>query len=270
MQNDGSLVDLTPKFSDPTVFDQITGVMELREYDGQLYVGTLGYLGGFALVRSSDPHNAGIDEWEVITSDGFGTEFAAQGGTSANAYPWSSVVIDGVYYLGTFQTNSESSVIDEKLGFDVPLLDGRGQIWYSHDGKTWHILEDNGFDSPFTYGVRELLEWDGKLVATTASNLFLPDIFSDPYLSTLARAGGLTQGILESWLAENHPEHASLVLAALDGKWGENGWTADLPYIGFEVYAGKIAPIPLPATALLLLGGLAGLGMCRHRALRLA
>jgi hypothetical protein len=248
----GVFVDATPQFADPNIVGGNSGVMQLFEFQGQFYLGTVNYSEGFTLLRTADPTDAGT--WEVITTDGFASQFAGMGGTTDNAYSWSTQVIDGVLYLGTFNTGATGGVFDDKFGLDIPL-DGRGQIWYSTDGINWKILEDNGFDSPFTYGFRTMTTWNDQLVVGTASNMFLPDFLSTPYsaeefaeLISLLTANGLTD--LVDALSEYYHFAAD-----------------SLPYIGTQVYMSTPAgsPIPEPGTLLLLGSGLIGILWYRRK-----
>ncbi|MEM6889814.1 MAG: VPLPA-CTERM sorting domain-containing protein [Pseudomonadota bacterium] len=240
------------------------GVMEIREFNGKTFVGALDYQGGFKLLYTEDQH---IDEhsvWSTVTTSGF----AEEGGTQSNAYPWSSVEIDGVYYLGTFSTNRSDSPLDTILGVDVPG-EGRGEIWYSEDGVSWKILEDNGFDSALTYGVREMVDWQGKLTVGTASNLFVPDLLSSPY-AEYANLG--FEEFLQQMAAELPQVTAMLTqigasheeMAALLGFWeGPLEGEGRSPFKGFEVYSAH--PVPLPAGALLLISAMLALPALRRR-----
>ena len=82
------------------------GVMELRVFNGHLYVGLLSYRDGFALIRTSIDDTIWNDwvGWEEITLNGFAEEQVDELGfrKAINPYPWSSTVADGVYYIGTF------------------------------------------------------------------------------------------------------------------------------------------------------------------------
>lgn len=245
LKSDGTLVNLTPNL---TGINENEGVMQLFEYKGQFYLGTVNYENGFTLLRTSTPDNQ--NSWQEITRDGFESE-GFPGGTHYNAYAWSTQIIDGVLYLGTFNTNTENSWIDQIVGSDIPM-DGRGQLWYTEDGLNWQILEDNGFDSMFTYGFRTMTTYNGNLVIGTASNLFFPDFFSMPYTDY---SFDLFSMFLDEMGLEMSPEEAE----ALYAKFGEIGleYCECLPYIGTQVFMSK--PIPEPSTWLLLLCGLAGM-----------
>jgi hypothetical protein len=81
--------------------------MQLQIFNGNLFVGLLSYEDGFALVKTvSEPLEADPDtwEWEIVTLDGFQDEQIDICGESkaTNPYPWSSVVVNDQYYIGTF------------------------------------------------------------------------------------------------------------------------------------------------------------------------
>lgn len=245
-----NLADITPVVPTTGPGDDTLGVMELRSFGDQFYLGTLGYAGGFTLLRTVDPLTADpATGWQQITGSGF-SEFP--GGTSANAYPWSSAVFGEHYYLGTFQLTGTGPF--DGLA-DPFLFGGRAQLWRSADGLDWELVEDNGFDSLFTYGIRELVVWNETLAAVTASNLFVPDLFSAPYLHLASFGQGDLAGWLLAAIADGLlPTAAVDKFAALHEK---------LPYVGFEVYLAR--PVPLPAPALLLTAAMAGLFMAGRR-----
>lgn len=265
--DNGSLVSITP--TNPGLASG-SGVMEIREFEGQTYLGVLDYLGGFKLVHTDDPF-AESATWNEITLDGFGN-FGEPGGPS-NAYPWSSIVINDVYYIGTFSTNREGTLLEEILGVDVPL-DGRAQIWYSDDGKNWKILEDDAYDTVFTYGIRSMTEWRGDLTVATASNLFVPDLFSEPYFDLPDDFMNMSSEQFALWFQQEYPsmsalfatEYSSEEIAQTFSFLGGRGDYGDglLPYKGFQVYSATPVPLP-PSVALLGSTLLAGAWYGRRR-----
>jgi hypothetical protein len=256
--NGGPPVDVTPNYPD----NGDSGVMQLINYNGKFLLGTVNYTGGFSLLETTDPTDP--NSWNVVTLDGFGTEYPSMGGSSANAYSWSSQEVGGVLYLGTFNTNKPNSWLDQLLGTDVPL-DGRGQIWYTEDGSHWKILEDNGFDSIFTYGFRTMTQYDNRLVVGSASNMFLPDLFSTPY------------GIeFLSGLLDSEDFDLELIARLLDSKKLdlrqftrlfdiEGGFGSHFPYIGTQVFVSGPASVPEPSTLFLLASGLLGLAGLKRK-----
>ncbi|MEO1592816.1 MAG: hypothetical protein AAFU71_16210 [Cyanobacteria bacterium J06632_22] len=231
--------DVTPNV-DADVIEGNQGVMQLYSFNGNFFLGTVNYGEGFTLLKTADPSDPN-STWDVVTTDGFGSEFA--GGTPDNAYAWSTQIVNDVLYLGTFNTGAEAGV----LGPDIPL-DGRGQLWHSTDGHTWEILEDNGFDVPFSYGFRTMTTWNDQLVVGSASNLFFPDLLSSPYPEYLE---ALAPDELEELIAYLKRE------GVLDLKPED--------YIGTRVYVGKSKAVPEPTSAAVSLATLAALGLLRKR-----
>jgi hypothetical protein len=94
--------------------------------------------------------------------------------------------------------------------------------------------------------------WNDRLVIGTASNMFMPDLLSDPYTQmtldesiALLRAQGF--GPVADWL-------------------GSMDLDAQLPYIGAEVYiSNSVTAVPVPSSLILVGLGLASL---RHRCRR--
>ncbi|GAB5470782.1 MAG: hypothetical protein Kilf2KO_38120 [Rhodospirillales bacterium] len=139
-----NLTDVTPALP---IDDQ--GVMQIVEFGGYLYLGSVNYLGGTSLFRTTDPGNP--ESWEVITSDGFLTDGAgnellgdelAELGIGGLTYTWQTAVVDGVLYIGDFNGQ-------------------QGLLLKSEDGVSFEIIRD-GEGNPVefgsaAYGIRQLL-----------------------------------------------------------------------------------------------------------------
>ena len=232
--NDGaSFNNVTPSFGGDALAN--VGVMKLIEYQGQLYLGTVNYQDGFTLLRTADPSNP--KGWEVITTDGFGNP--------SNAYSWAMTEFENKLYLGTFNSGLFGGVIDQLLGLPVPL-DGRAQLWGSNDGLTWGQLVDDGFESRFTYGIRSMLVSDDQLFVGTASNFFL----YDPQTLLALFQSQAFQATLQQ-LFGNSP----FDLAALTQQLGALLQNLDPNWIGTQIYAGQLQPVPLPGAILFLGSG---------------
>jgi len=170
--------------------------MELRVWNGYLYVGLLSYEDGFALIRTDTE----TISWEIITEDGFYQEQIDQIGLpkAKNPYPWSSAVVNGKYYIGTF-----AGVLNRGVGMGgnpLDLFDSRAQLWSSTDGTEWMLEEHDAFGEEFTYGFRTMQATSkGDLYIGTASHLFLPDISRPPYTDYFGEglSGDLNKDICE-------------------------------------------------------------------------
>lgn len=239
--------NVTPLFSDPSIVAGNAGVMKLQEFKGRLALSTVNYSEGFTLLHTDDPSDA--TSWTVTTTTGFNDEYAA--GNDTNAYGWDFEVLSDKVYMTTFEMGRENSPIDQMLGFDVPL-DGRAQLWVTDDFlSSWEIVEDNGWDSMFTYGGRTMTTWNDRLVIGTASNMFVPDLFSDPYSQ-------MTLDETMVFLRAQGYDSAADWLEALN--LDEN-----LPYIGAEVYmSNAVSAVPSPSALVLVAIGLVSL-QTRHR-----
>ncbi|HPR51991.1 MAG TPA: PEP-CTERM sorting domain-containing protein [Deltaproteobacteria bacterium] len=223
--------DVTPIFDGCDDLSNL-GVMKLIEYDGRLYLGTVNYENGFTLLCTEDTSDR--NGWTVITTNGLGDP--------SNAYSWAMEEWNDKLYLGTFNDGLFSGIYDP-----VPIpLDGRGQLWCS-DGTNWSQVVDDGFGSRFNYGIRTMtVTSDNRLVLGTASNMMIPDpsIINPYFMSLLGNIDGVDITALSSQLASLSSDN----------------------WIGAEVWAtknGSQAPVPEPATILLLGIGLAGLAKFR-------
>ena len=155
-----SLDDVTPKFRGSRFLVNL-GVMKLIEYKGELYLGTTNIVSGFTLLRSSTPDNR--RSWKVITTRGMGDW--------SNAYCWSMVEYKNKLYLGTFNTGLASGA----FGVLPDVHNGSAQLFSSYDGLKWTLEMDDGFDAPFTYGIRNMVASGEKLYLGTAANVVIPD-----------------------------------------------------------------------------------------------
>ena len=137
-----TLTDLTPQ--NVELGDQ--GVLQINEFRGQLYLGSVNYLGGASLFRTSDPDDP--TAWEIVTTDGFQTDGAgdellddelAALGVEQSFYTWQSAVIGGTFYIGDFNAV-------------------RGLLLASEDGLDWRIVSDDTEFGESAYGIRSLVE----------------------------------------------------------------------------------------------------------------
>jgi hypothetical protein len=134
------------------------GIMTMAVFQDRLFVGTINYLDGFALIRFEVPDASPgeLDSYTILSTDGFGDKI--------NMYVWSMEVFDNTLYLGTFNVFGP-------------------QLWYSFDGDSWEVLISDGFGSRFDWGIRSMAVADGRLFLGTASSV--------PASARLTTPGGL-------------------------------------------------------------------------------
>ena len=146
--------------------------MEIRVFKGHLYVGILSFVRGFALVRtpirsSDDLFNLRRWDWELISGNGFQREQRDQIGEAlaGNDYTWSSAVVNGIYFIGTFAGSKREE-------------QATGQLWASYNGKDWKLLESDVLAaSRYMYGFRTMsvTKDQTKLYIGSAVNMYIPD-----------------------------------------------------------------------------------------------
>ena len=263
LYNSGNGTDfdnVTPVFPGSDALANV-GVMQVQNIGGELVLTTVNYRDGFTLLKSNNAENPG--DWQVVSVDGLGDP--------DNKYGWSSVVIDGVMYLGTFNAGIQGG---QYAPLPIPL-DGRGQIFQSTDGVNWDLVVDDGFDK-FNYGIRTMTELDGKLYAGTASNMLAFDPFAYDWADFLDRHPDLAlpdeianqlpvdQDSILNMLANDQFEEIIAILSGISPEIGEllDLFDISLPLMGTQVWA---AEVPEPGVVALMGLGLFGLMSARGR-----
>ncbi len=132
------LVDVTPE----NVAIDDDGVMQMIEFDGYFYIGSVNYGGGTSLFRTKTPMDR--ESWETITTDGFDSELDSElgaVGVDRLTYTWQMAVVGDTLYIGDF--NNEN-----------------GLLLQSTNGTDFSIVDVTGADGQFgsvAYGVRKLI-----------------------------------------------------------------------------------------------------------------
>jgi hypothetical protein len=146
------------------------GVMEIRVFNNQLYVGVLSFVRGFALVRTpkvDDLLNLSVDDWELVTGNGFQREQRDQldeVNRAGNDYTWSSAEAHGIYFIGTFAGSKQQELAN-------------AQLWASTDGWNWRVIQSDVFlESRYMYGFRTMSLTSDKriLYIGSATNMYIP------------------------------------------------------------------------------------------------
>lgn len=122
-------------------------------------------------------------------------------------------------------------------------------------------MVDDGFGSPFTYGIRSMIvDAEGRLVCGTASNFFIVDLLNSPELLAQFKPGELQECLIKCLGQEGYQ--------CLMEKLLECDWKGKCdPWIGCEVF-GSDYVIPEPLSMSLLATGAIGLLLRRRRIAR--
>lgn len=139
--------------------------LSMQVYNGSLYVGGDGVRRGVAVKNQGaelfriNPDNS----WDLIagvsrsTPSGYKSALSGLGpglGWILNDHMWRMDIFDGRLYVGTFDDStvlrlnpSYSSFVAPELGFD---------LWWTQDGSYYSLVDQNGFQDEFNFGVRTL------------------------------------------------------------------------------------------------------------------
>lgn len=157
------------------------GIFQDRLYVGSLIFG--GLINGLRATKGADLIRIDADDsWETVvgvnsvggTPSGFGTK--------RNAYIWSLIEHDGVFYAGTWDDSiiivaglaSADDFLLGELAVDEstssvglspfnPLLKAGGDLFRSADGVSWENVFRDGLGEADNYGVRNMVTAEGSL-----------------------------------------------------------------------------------------------------------
>lgn len=110
---------------------------------------------------TAEPASAEVpEELRDITANsagGFEEVITGGFGDPQNVYTWSLKSFEGYLYASTAHLAATQSD-----------LDGSAELW-RFDGETWEQITDDGFGNPNNTGIRNLVEWRGKLYAAVVN-----------------------------------------------------------------------------------------------------
>jgi len=139
--------------------------LSMQVFNGSLYVGGDGVRRGVAIQNQGaelfriNPDNS----WDLIagisrsTPNGYKSSQSGLGpgfGWILNDHMWRMDIYDGRLYVGTFDDSTTlrlnptyASAVAPELGFD---------LWWTSDGSYYSLIDQNGFEDQFNFGVRSL------------------------------------------------------------------------------------------------------------------
>lgn len=172
-------------------------IASMHEFKGALYIGTAIQGGGYDAANKIGPAPAELlrvypdDKWEILIGNAretpHGKKYPVSGLTAGmgnffNGYFWSLGSHDGWLYLGTYDSsgmlpwvssggpNSAGKRVLEKVGIkNVISYQGGFELWCSYDGENWLPVHRRGFDNPFNWGVRNMVDSDYGLFVGVAN-----------------------------------------------------------------------------------------------------
>jgi len=139
-------------------------ILGMREFKGQLYVGTVNLDEGCEVWRS-DTGAYGDWEWVIkrgsIYYDGPACPKQPREGDNCNCYAWQIQEFDGELYVGTMNSTSVMEPPIDYAGFE---------LWKSESGDRgdWEFASPNGFGNSDNYGVRNMLTYKNYFYVGTA------------------------------------------------------------------------------------------------------
>ena len=164
-------------------------------FNGQLYMGSLIFVGGFNLETMNFFKGCDIirinpdDTWETVVGDhspgGVGSGF----GNHTNGYLWWMEAHNGWLYAGTLDNSAVLRLLLENFGEVLSvllaadwdqLLNGKmdtidqifeigADLYKTADGVTWYIVSRNGLGNPHNYGIRTMCSVDKYLYVGTTN-----------------------------------------------------------------------------------------------------
>lgn len=163
------------------------GTTPTAVFEGVLYAGTVNFVTGAEVWRSSDSEN-----WTQVNENGFGD--------STNAGACTQMVFNNMLYVGTWklegggelwrtsdgetwtQVNEDgfgdsnnlwaypSAVFDGYMYVGTENFVTGGEIWRSSDGVTWTQVNENGFGDPDNVWAEGIGVFDGSLYVGTRND----------------------------------------------------------------------------------------------------
>jgi len=146
-----------------------TIALSMSVFGGRLYVGGDGVhaasAGGGASSQGAELFRANPDDtWDLVagtarnTPVGFKNPLSGLGpgfGWTLNAHMWRQEIYDNRLYVGTFDESTiyrnspkYAASVKPELGFD---------LWWSPDGAYFSLVDQNGFEDGYNFGVRSLI-----------------------------------------------------------------------------------------------------------------
>ncbi|HXI40108.1 MAG TPA: hypothetical protein VNH83_09020, partial [Bryobacteraceae bacterium] len=157
------------------IFPNVDG-LAFKIFHGDLYVGGDGIHSFFG----AELYRVHADDtWDLVTGEprdtpvGFKQPISGLGpgfGWFMNAHMWRMEVFDDRLYLGTFDLSTTfrnfpilNAVVLPELGTD---------LWWTPDGASWFLVDQNGLGDKFNFGIRSLKKTDWGLFLGTANYFY--------------------------------------------------------------------------------------------------
>lgn len=173
--------------------------LSMQVFNGRLYVGGDG-VQREAGIRAQGAELFRInpdDSWDLISGESRSTPAGQKNALSGlgigfgwqlNDHMWRMNVYDGRMYVGTFDASTTLRTIPAMVRYVTPELGF--DLWWTADGNYFTLVDQNGFEDEFNFGVRTLMDTPYGLFLGSANDYYGLKI----YQGVPATPGGLRLG----------------------------------------------------------------------------
>lgn len=170
----------------------------------QVFQGRL-YIGGDGIQRTAGVKAQGAelfrinpdDSWDLVSGESRSTPAGQKNAVSGlgiglgwqlNDHMWRMHIYDGRMYVGTFDAATTLRTMPSMVRYVTPELGF--DLWWTADGNYFTLVDQNGFEDEFNFGVRTMMDTPYGVFLGSANDYYGLQI----YQGVPATAGGLKLG----------------------------------------------------------------------------